>query len=187
MRNGLWLSALCLALAGCGKLITIEPDPDNRYYMPPVGTVVRINEELIVPEGWARVFLQKSETLSYGDLDRYYPSCNFELYTVGDMPQLIKSGRFTITNVRRRDEEVVRYGLVQYASRWLLADGGGVVSEDAMVMRTVRMKLESEQQPGMYMLTCRGALDEQPYARAISIKEMRVALGDKATIVLPQE
>ena len=53
-------------------------------------------------------------------------------------------------------------------------------------MRTVRMKLTSEEQPGMYMLTCRGGLDDPPDAREISINEMRVALGDKAAILLPE-
>ncbi len=56
-----------------------------------------------------------------------------------------------------------------------------------MIMRTVRMKLESDEQPGMYMMTCRGALDGPPDALEISINEMRVALGDKATIVLPEK
>ncbi len=58
-------------------------------------------------------------------------------------------------------------------------------SLDSSFMRTVRMKLKSEQQPGMYMLTCRGGLDNPPDAREISINEMRVALGDKAAILLP--
>jgi hypothetical protein len=34
------LSAISLILAGCGKLITIEPYPDNRFYTLPVGTLV---------------------------------------------------------------------------------------------------------------------------------------------------
>jgi hypothetical protein len=56
-----------------------------------------------------------------------------------------------------------------------------------MIMRTVRMKLESDEQSGMYMMTCRGGMDDPPSAIEISINEMRVALGDKATIVLPEE
>lgn len=188
MKNHFWICAVGLSLAGCGQMITIDPDPSSRFYMPPVGTVVRINQELRVPGGWARVFLQRGETVSYGGLDRYFPSCNFELSTVDEMPQLIPPGSFTVIDVRRRDEEVVRYRPVQYASRWMLADSGGMDSGGpSMVMRTVRMKLESDEQPGMYMMTCRGGMDDPPSAIEISINEMRVALGDKATIVLPEE
>ncbi len=187
MKNCLWTCAIGLGLVGCGQMITIEPDPSSRFYMPPVGTVVRINQKLTVPGGWARVFLQRGETVSYGDLDRYFPSCNFELYTVDEMPQLIQPGSYTIVQVRRRDEEIVRSRPVQYASRWLLADSGGMDSGPSMVMRTVRMKLESDAQPGMYMMTCRGGMDDPPNAIEVSINEMRVALGEKATIVLPEE
>ena len=56
-----------------------------------------------------------------------------------------------------------------------------------MIMRTVRMQLESEEQPGVQTLICRGALDDPPNAREVSISEMREALGVKATIVLPEE
>jgi hypothetical protein len=187
MKSGFWLSAIGLILAGCGKLITIEPDPDNRFYTLPVGTLVKVNEELTVPAGWARVFLQRGETVSYGDVDRYHPSCDFELHTVDETPQSIKPGSFTVIDVRPRTEEVVRYRPVQYASRWLLAYGGGGSGGQYMIMHTVRMTLESEEQPGMYMLTCRGALDDPPSALEVSINEMRVALGDKASIVLPEE
>ncbi len=186
MRIRLWLGAIALGIAGCGEMVVIEPDPNSRYYMPPVGTVVRIKEELTVPPGWARVFLQRGEAVSYSHLDLYYPSCNFELYTVDERPQLIEPGGFTIVHVARRDEEVAGVRPLEYASRWLLADAGMDSGGPSMIMRTVRMKLKSEQQPGMYMLTCRGGLDNPPDAREISINEMRVALGDKAAILLPE-
>ena len=161
MRNCLGLVAIALGIAGCGQMIVIDPDPNSRHYMPPVGTVVRVNENLMVPPGWARVFLQRGEAVSYSHMDLYHPSCNFELYTVDERPH--------------------------FASRWLAADSGMHSGGPSMIMRTVRMKLESKDQPGMYMMTCRGGLDNPPDAREISINEMRMALGDKATILLPEE
>ena len=187
MRNRLWMGTFAIGVVGCAQMVTIEPDPDSRYYMPPVGTVVRIHEKLTVPPGWARVFLQRGEAVSYSHMDLYYPSCNFELYTVADRPQSIQPGSFTMIHVARRDEEVAGVGFIRYASLWLVADSGVDSGGPSMIMRTVRMKLESDEQPGMYMLTCRGALDNPPDAREISINEMRFALGDKATILLPEE
>ena len=55
-----------------------------------------------------------------------------------------------------------------------------------MIMQTLRMTLESAEQPGMYMLTCRGALDDPPNTLPVSISEMREALGNKAFIILPE-
>lgn len=187
MKSPLWFVAVLLTLAGCGQMVTIEPDPNSRYYMPPVGSVVKINEELTVRAGWARAFLQRGEEVRYGDIDRYYPSCNFELYTVDEMPQAIRPGSFTIVHVQRRDEEVVEFRPVQHASVSMLAGSGPDSGGTSMIMRTVRMKLESEENPNMYMLTCRGSLDDQHDAREISINEMRVALGDKATILLLED
>ena len=187
MRSGVWLSAIGLILAGCGNLVTIESDPDNRYYLPPAGTLVRINEELTVPARWARVFLQYGETVAYAEMSRYYPSCDFELTTVEETPQSIKPGSFTVIDVQRGTEEIVRNGPVHYASRGLLAYSGSGSGGQYMIMHTVRMRLESDEQPGMYMLSCRGGLDDPPKALEPSITEMRMALGDKAAIILPAD
>ncbi len=187
MKSGFWLSAIALILAGCGGLVTIESDPKDRYYLPPAGTLVRINEELTVPARWARVFLQRGDMVAYADVNRYHPSCDFELYTVKETPQSVKPGSFTVVDVRRGTEEIVRYRPVYYASRGLLAYSGSGSGGQYMIMHTVRMRLESEEQPGMNILTCRGALDDPPNAREPSVNEMRMALGDKATIVLPED
>ena len=187
MKSGFWLTAVGLILAGCGNMVSIEPDPDNRFYRPPAGTLVRINEELTVPARWARVFLQRGDAVAYADVDRYHPSCDFELSTVEDGTQSIKPGSFTVINVQGGTQEIVRNRPEHYASRWLLAYSGSGSGGQYMIMHTVRMRLESEEQPGMYVLTCRGALDDPPNAREPSISEMRMALGDKATIVLPQQ
>ena len=186
MRNGLWFGAVVFILAGCGSLTTIEPDPQSRFYTPPVGTLVILNEELTVPGGWARVFLQHGKTVSYGDVNRYAPSCDFALRTVDEVPQSIKPGSFKVVDVQPRTEEIVEYRPVQYAGRWLLAAGNTGSGGQYMIMQTLRMTLESAEQPGMYMLTCRGALDDPPNALRVSISEMREALGNKAFIILPE-
>ena len=186
MKSGFWFSAIAFILAGCGKLVTVQPDPDSRYYLPPVGTLVRVNEELTVPARWARVFLQRGDTVAYADVNRYHPSCNFELYAVKETPQSIKPGSFTVINVQRGTEEIVRHRPIHYASRGLLAYSGSGSGGQYMIMHTVRMRLESEEQPGMYMLTCRGGLDDPPNAREPSINEMGMALGDKASMILPE-
>jgi hypothetical protein len=135
--------------------------------------------------------------VSYGGVDRYYPSCNFELRQVSEFPQQILPGSFEITKVRRRDEEIVRGTRLLLASRagyplragseLLLADAGVDAGGPSMIMHTVRMNLFSAKQPGVFMLTCRGALDDPPRAEYISIDEMRLALGDKARMLLPGE
>jgi hypothetical protein len=168
-------------------------------YMPPEGSIVRINEELTVPPPWARVFLQRGEVVSYGHLDRYYPSCNFELEAISQKPQIIRPGEFEIVHVSRREEYLVRRVPRFYAGPVKLAGSGadfagplmlaqgGEAGSGSMFMHTVRMKLESEEQPDMYMLTCRGAQDNPPDVEFVSIDEMHEALGNKAVILLPEE
>ncbi len=187
MKSVLWLSAVGLVLAGCGNLARIEPDPDNRFYLPPVGTTIEINRELTVPGRWARVFLQRGKPVAYGEVDRYHPSCDFELSTVDPKPRTIKPDVLTVIDVQPGTQEIVGYRSVHYASRWLMAYSGAGSGGQYMIMHTVRMRLESEEQPGMNILTCRGALDDPPNAREPSVNEMRMALGDKATIVLPED
>ena len=202
MKPLVWIGILSLFVTGCSNLTVIEKDPSNRFYMPPVGSIVRINEELTVPPPWARVFLQRGEVVSYGHLDRYYPSCNFELETISQKPQIIRPGEFEIIHVRRREDYIVRRVPRFYAGPVALegrdADsteplmlagggGGGESGSGSMFMHTVRMRLNSNEQPDMYMLTCRGAQDNPPDVEFVSIDEMHEAMGDKAVILLPED
>ena len=199
MKNLVWLGILSLFITGCSKMNVIEKDPGNRFYMPPQGSIVRINEELIVPPPWARVFLQRGEVVSYGHLDRYYPSCNFELENISQKPQIIRPGEFVIVHVSRREEFMVRRVPTFYAGPLtpgdndagfteplMLAGSGGESGSGSMFMHTVRMRLDSKEQPDMYMLTCRGAQDNPPEVEFVSIDEMHEAMGDKAVIILPE-
>ncbi len=201
MKSLVWLGILSLSVTGCSNLLHIEQDPSNRHYMPPVGSIVRVNEELTVPPPWARVFLQRGEVVSYGHLDRYYPSCNFELETISQRPQIIQPGEFKVIRVRRREDYIVRRTPTLFAGPVTLegsdADfteslmlagggGGGESGSGSMFMHTVRMRLESSEQPDMYMLTCRGAQDNPPDVEFVSIDEMHEAMGDKAVILLPE-
>ena len=201
MKPLVWLGILSLSVTGCTNLHQIEKDPSNRHYMPPKGSIVRINEELTVPPPWARVFLQRGEAVSYGHLDRYYPSCNFELESISQKPQIIRPGEFEIVHVSRREEYIVRRAPKLYAGPvtltgseadfteplMLAGGGGGESGSGSMFMHTVRMRLNSEEQPDMYMLTCRGAQDNPPDVEFVSIDEMHEAMGDKAVILLPED
>ncbi len=185
MKSAVPLSAIAgVLIAGC-QLFEIEKSPASPYFLPPKGTQVRINEDIQVPAGWARVFIQRGEVVSYGTLDLYYPSCNLEVWDVKQEPQLIRPGLFTIMRIRRRDEEVVQRKPAIHASLTVIADVRG--SDVAMVTRAVRMWLHSDEQRNVFRLTCRGALDDPPDARFISINEMQTALGDKVTLVIGEE
>ena len=49
------------------------------------------------------------------------------------------------------------------------------------------MRLSSAEQPDVYRLVCRGGEDNPADAIPPSIQEMRRALGDYATLQLPEE
>lgn len=173
------LSALLmlLPLAACG---TFQPSgPDSHYVLPEVGSSVTINQELEVPPGHSRVFIQHGRVLRWSAIDRYYPHCNFEIRVVTWKGFIISPGLFTVNDVNRLIEHVVSRDAVLLASSSLhgLSQGGGYSN----INLGIRMSLMSEHQPLVMRLTCYGAESEPSSAYQPSIVEIVEVLGELAT------
>ena len=94
---------------------------------------------------------------------------------LADHPRRIEPGSFRITRVQRLTEEIVRRvvpeeGLIKVG----IEPGGGVAPD---IMHGLHLYLESEADPGVMRLTCRGALEMPWKARPPSLVEIREALG----------
>ncbi len=165
-----------LLLIGCRAGVTSDP----AYIIPTTGSQVRLNRQLTVPGGQTRVFLQRGQVVSKAKLDRYYPSCNFEVWKLRQTPTIIHPGSFAVTKTRRAINQVVSLEPVQVAGlRWSRYD-----DDHAMIMHVVHMWLQSAKQPNVYKLTCRSWLDIPADAKQPNVKDMREALGSYATITL---
>ena len=167
-------------LAGCGPVRI--PDGSGRDYVEVLGGSVVLKQELTVPAGYGRVFLQRGEVVTLRTLDRYFPSCNFEVRDVFETKsQTIRADSFIITRADMGLESLVRSGPVMLASLIMVDSDGG----SPMRMYELDMRIQSKRQPDVIKLTCRGALDDISSVDPVSIPDIHTALGKYATFKLP--
>ncbi len=179
MIRYLIVACMVLLLLGCRTVSSADP----AYIIPAAGGQVRIDQRLMVPGGQTRVFLQKGRMVSKLKLDRYYPSCNFEVWSLSQDPTVIHPGSFVITQADRGADMVVSLEPMRVAGlRWHPHD-----DDHSMIMHVVHMRLQSAQQPNVYRLTCRGWLAVPAEARRPTLADMREALGRLASIRLRGE
>lgn len=171
-----------LLLAGCGQSGLVRKDTASPLYLPPVGTRIELQNPLTVAPGRTRVFLQRGKTRQ--GVDQYLPNCNFEIRKLSEQPQVISPETFLVVKVQRVTEEVVQL------TRPVVVAGIGLAGMDAdsgqpMIVRGVHLWIGSDTQPDVMRMTCRGAFDDAWRAQLPSIDEMREALGDYASLILP--
>ncbi len=174
----LWVLS-AMALVSCA--VSPVTDESSQYYRLPVGATVVLNQDLIVPEGNARVFLQDGKVVKKTRLHVYQPHCNFQQRTVSDGTAVIKADRFKVTAVSVGDDMVVQNNAQVYVSMVIGGGRDGVT----MINRYVRHTLSSSSQPQVMYLTCHGGFQMPYQAQFPSLIDIRAALGGVATIELP--
>lgn len=176
--------AVVLLLAACQQ----APVRDETSHLSRVGlgSTFVLHERLIVPTGYARVFLQGGKVVAKTQLNRYRPHCNFEIRSVSDGTLGIDPDTFLVTGVEEYEEEIVsRPQPLRVAA---LAGGDNDVGDSiSMIARFVRHWLYAERQPEVMRLTCHGGFDFPLDARTPSVAEIRHALGRHVTLNLVWE
>ncbi|MEW6648500.1 MAG: hypothetical protein AB1450_14975 [Pseudomonadota bacterium] len=167
-----------VVLGGCATPVLDESAPG--YRLPP-GTAVVLQQDLAVPAGHARVFLQQGRVVAKHRLDVYRPHCNFEQRTVSDSTAVIAADRFTVTAVSEGEDFVVQRRFFVYAALSLAGDD----TSPSQINRYFHYTLASSQQPGVMRLTCHGGFDLPGAAQLPSLADMRAALGEVASIERP--
>jgi hypothetical protein len=163
-------------LDGCGVGTVSDP----AYIIPTAGSVVKINRQLKIPGGQTRVFLQRGRVMAKAKFDRYYPSCNFEVWKLSQEPSVIQPDSFMVIKAGRDINQVVSLETLKVAALgWHRHD-----DDHAMIMHAVHIYLQSATQPNVYRLTCRGWLAVPAEAEKPTVADMREALGDYASISL---
>ena len=154
---------------------------DSPYTIPTAGSRVQLKRTLVVPPGQTKVYLQRGQVVSKRNLDRYHPSCNFEVWKLRQSPTSIHPGSFSVArSVRDIDFMVQSQPLQLVAVRRADYDDGG----QDMIIHVVHMRLKSAKQPNVYRLTCRSWQDFPNEAREPTMADMRGALGGIASIRL---
>lgn len=173
-----YLAVVCALFLLHGCRVGAISDPVHA--IPTAGSVVEINRKLTVPGGQTRVFLQRGRVVAKAKFDRYYPSCNFEVWKLRQEPTAIHPGSFVVSKAGRDINQVVSLENIKLAALgWRRHD-----DDHAMIMHTVHIYLQSAAQPNVYRLTCRGWLAVPAEAERPTISDMREALGGYASIRL---
>lgn len=165
-------------LAGCATPVLDESAPGYRL---PVGTTVALQQDLVVPAGHARVFLQRGQVVAKHRLDAYRPHCNFEQRAVSDGTAVIVADRFTVTAVSEGTDFVVQRRSFVYAALRLADDD----TSPSQINRYFHYTLVSPRQPGVMRLTCHGGFELPGAAQLPGLADMRAALGGVAAIERP--
>lgn len=161
--------------AGCQSLA-----PSGGYYDSPLqpGAEITVTQELLVPAGYARVYLQQGNTMSYGSTNQYEPFCYFLMDQPMPAPQKIRPGVFRVTRVSLIESEVRRSLPVRLAAFGLFADDGG----RSLIAFQSYMTLTAAHQDDVRALVCSGAFDSPPEARPIRLPELQQALGESISV-----
>lgn len=181
MKRMPWFILAVLMVASVGGCQPVVRDESSPFYTMPAGTLIIVNEDLPVPEGTARVVVQKGQVLSYAAYNRYYPHCRFELSDLAVRGQRIRAGEFRVEKAVREIDYFARRDVPRFVrvSRGAGDDGA------SLIMETVKMRLHSPTQPEVRWLICGGAMDFPAYADPPSIREIRETLGDLVSVKLP--
>ncbi|MCB1850594.1 MAG: hypothetical protein KDI83_07400 [Gammaproteobacteria bacterium] len=165
---------LVLFVAGCAQF-TNRSGEDPLAFLAP-GSEMQLVRDLEIASGETRVFFQRGQVISKGELDYYHPSCDLEVRTLKQTPQTVSKDLFIIGKLTSGRESVVDLGRLKVADSGPLAR---IFTERGVsVHRYLRIELHSALQPDVMRLTCRGAWDDYNVARFPSAIEIKLTLGE---------
>lgn len=186
MHRFLLLTALAVALSACQTNSTVR-DESSAVYRNLQGATLSLKTPLEVPAGRARVFVQAGEAVIggsrlRGSFDQYRPHCAFEIDALHDEPFVIRPDNFRVTQVQHSLEKVVQANGVKMAGLLLVMGLDGIGAGGAH--EGYHLWLSSQDQPAVRRISCYGAYADLPDLQAISLGEIRSALGKLAELQL---
>ena len=178
---------LAATLLGCSA-IEATRDPASPFFVIPEGSVIELHQPLEIRPGTARIWLQRGRVAAGHDW--YAPSCNLEIRTLDrERSQTVQPGTFLIRRVQQMEERVelprpdVQLAAVGFGLGFRVGDydDGGMMG----MWRGYHLWLESEEQPDVLRMTCKGAFSTTWDVRPPSLDDLRIVFGEVATLHLP--
>jgi len=133
---------------------------------------IEIKELLTVTPSNARVYIQNGMQIPPSKLNQYAINCEIEVRKVLELTQTVEPGKFEITRISTNDSSVVflEHSNIQYAM------GGGRSSRD--IKRSWKFTLQSDKDPDVMFMHCRGAMDNESNAELPTLEEIKQAVGN---------
>ena len=150
--------------------------------LPPAGTRLTLNQDVVVPAGASRVFIQYGNVVPHRALNQPFPYCKFQLNRSRDelgRPHTIVADEFVIEKVYRRVDRHTAGVPRQVAAAPLIR--GGDRSAETLA---VTMEIVSPRQPEVDRFVC-AAWAEPDIFNFPSVAEIRRTLGDIITLTAP--
>lgn len=169
----LTLCLLGLLLAACSS---------DYYRKGPAVATLELKQEIVVPAGSGRVFLQRGKVLA-GWPDEYSPHCSMELYNLNPTDFHIAPGSYPVTHIQLYTTEVVMVKATQYAQA-VSVDSDDSSPSDIMLGYHFWFASSIGSEP-RYM-TCLGALDAPWEATEPTLAEINALLGPLGQMTLHQ-
>lgn len=171
------LSFVLLGLSACQSGLQVSTG-DGHFEALSVTTFVLHKDIRIPPRQAHAVFQAGAREPGSGE---YVPHCELEVRQVLEEAQTVHAGTFGITDIHGFTHYVNRPGKrIQLAA----TDGFQLASDDSgeWIMLAYHFKLQSDEQPDVMRLICGGAYNYPFYARYPDLEDMRLALGDAASL-----
>ena len=169
-----------LLLVSCS--INDTKDENSVFYAVPVGSVLKLNRDVTIKGDQVAIYVQDGRIMSYREVDKYYPNCKFEIYTISEQPRTVAADDFKIVKVQDEIESSSIQQNVQLAAR-----GGafmyGMLDRSNVFNYATMMYLSSERQKDVYRMTCQHWEDIRD-DRHLTITQMRKAMGEVFTLVI---
>ena len=174
-----------IALAGVLGACATTGDPSSPFVKPRVGSVIELNQEISARNG-ARIYLQDGYVLSWRELEKQMPYCQFFVNRPSSemrQPLTVQPDSFTVRRVYRQRDFTALEGVQ------LAMNGGGSEAEvdrgSSQRTMSTYMELSSATQPDVTNLICSQWRDPRT-RNHVSINEIIAALGDIARFIPPR-
>ena len=175
--------SLLVMLVSCS--VNDARDESSVFYAVPVGSVLRLNQDVTISGDQVATYVQNGELMSYDAVDKYYPNCKFEIYTLSERPRTVNQDVFKIVKVQDEIESSSIQENTQLAAR-----GGaymfGMLDRSYVFNYATMMYLKSEKQKDVYRMTCQHWEDVKD-DRYLTIAQMREAMGEVFTLVINKD
>ena len=177
------LVSLLLMLFAC--TVNDTRDESSVFYAVPVGSVLKLNQDVTISGDQVATYVQNGELMSYDAVDKYHPNCKFEIYTMSEQSRKVEQDTFEIIKVVDEIESSSIQENTQLAAR-----GGaymfGMLDRSYVFNYATMMYLKSEKQKDVYRMTCQHWEDVRD-DRHLTVEQMRAAMGEVFTLVINKD
>lgn len=172
-----------VVLSACSSVYETK-DENSYYYAVPVGSSIVLNQEVTISGDQVATYVQNGELMSYDAVNKYYPNCKFEIYTMSEQSRTVEPDAFEIIKVVDEIESSSIKKSIQLAVRGN-AYAFGMLDRSYVFNYATMMYLKSEKQKDVYRMTCQHWEDMRD-DRYLTVAQMRQAMGDVFTLEIKE-